>query len=132
MTEADIKKAMRKAVIDIVREEANKVKQELVRVTKESFDEYYEFPEGKYYRRTDQFHKAYSVFDQGYYGNNIDKIHATVGIVFDVVPQYRYHGISEEEIYDRNLSGLHGPRQGSSPYNIIKSAADMMVALMDA
>lgn len=100
---AEVKEMVRRELENV----ADKGKRRLVRATKDLMDEYYSFPEGRYYNRTGAFRNAYNTIESKY-TRDIANATVVVGIAFDTPPQYSKHGLPLDEIYEMNLSGEHG------------------------
>lgn len=117
---------------DIVRKEleneADKIQRALISATKQAMDDYYSFPEGVQYERTEKFYNSWKPYEKKY-TRNIDDMSITVGVVFDCDYEYIPRGLSMDEIYDMNLRGFHGvDRWGTSPLHQVQKAADAISA----
>lgn len=126
---------MAEAIKEVQREienEADRVRRQLVRATKEAMGDYYKYPRGRYYDRTGDFGRAYTSFKEQDF-KDPNNMSVTVGISFedDNAPEYEHHGIPNEAIYAANLAGEHGGQGRGNSGDVIEHVervADFIVA----
>lgn len=107
---------------------ADRGKRALVAATKETMGDYYSFPEGRWYERTGMFGNAYTTIEKKN-TRNANNMSIKIGVAFDNPVDYPVHGISNEEIYEMNLSGEHGWNGNSGDVvERVERAADIIAA----